>query len=474
MIPHALHNQPAFQHMGTPSASPPMPNGAFHHMHHHGTPQPGSRPSSRAHVRHPSQPNPGSIPPQQIHASQPPLAQSSYAYKPQPGIYNPDHAAAMQARSQPPQIQFHQYTSVPQTSQPPAQMYQQEQPRSIPSGQTPPLQQQRDEKPTIQVPSPEPQQSQFSSPPLPQPKALPAGRTHSIFTPIDDNRSMLMRHWAVSETPSDQKSDSGKEKDAKDPPRSQTLEVNHMMRSQMNGNMVNVKQNQAPTSNPPPRTNSTPTLPSITPLGRTNSITDPKRPRLKVQIPIDHSDDEANTGTGVDMSDSRSNVLTPIRDPGLTPGPVLPPPSPSAPALLSAGASGPPNPFARPLHPGANGSQRNGDGRGDMDTPISALPSRFMSDNLLPSPSSFYNEWGFGRGGTSSGFGGGGAGSAGGGAGEGSSAGGAGNGSNLLPSPLTFQTPVNATGPSFRDAAGDDAKRKLGEEEVAGAKRIKT
>jgi MADS-box transcription factor len=287
---------------------------------------------------------------------------------------------------------------------------------------------------------------------------------------------MLMRHWAPSESSSDQKSDSGKEKDAKDPTRSQTLEVNHMMRSQMNGNMVNGKQNQAPTSNPPPRTNSTPTLPSITPLGRTNSIADPKRPRLKVQIPIDQSDDEANTGTGIDMSDSRSNVLTPIRDPGLTPGPVLPPPSPSAPALLSAGATGPPNPFARPLHPAPNGSQRNGDGRGDMDTPISALPSRFMSDNLLPSPSSFYNEWGFGRGGTSSGFGGGGGGSVG-GAGEGSSAGGAGNGSNLLPSPLTFQTPVNAMGPSFRDAApgaADEAKRKLGDEEVAGAKRIKT
>jgi transcription factor RLM1 len=371
-------------------------------------------------------------------------------------------------------------------------MYQQEQPRSIPSGQipTPPQQQQREDKPQIQVPSPEPQQSQFSSPPLPQPRALPAGRTHSIFTPIDDNRSMLMRHWAVSETSSDlPKSD--KEKESKDPPRSQTLDVNHMKRNQVNGNMVNGKQNPPPTSNPPPRTNSTPTLPSITPLGRTNSITmDLKRPRLKVQIPIDQSDDEANTGTGADMSDNRNpaNILTPIRDPGLTPGPVLPPPSPSASALLSAGATGPPNPFARPLHPvpncnGGGGSQRgNGDGRGgDLDTPISALPSRFMSDNLLPSPSSFYNEWGFGRGGIGGGSGSGigGSGSVGGGAGEGSSAGGAGNGSNnLLPSPLTFQTPVNALGPSFRDGsapgAADDAKRKLGEEDVAGAKRIKT
>lgn len=33
----------------------------------------------------------------------------------------------------------------------------------------------------------------------------------------------------------------------------------------------------------------------------------------------------------------------------------------------------------------------------DTPTPISALPSRFMSnDGLLPSPSSFYPEWGLG------------------------------------------------------------------------------
>ncbi|KAF7508131.1 hypothetical protein GJ744_009572 [Endocarpon pusillum] len=65
-----------------------------------------------------------------------------------------------------------------------------------------------------------------------------------------------------------------------------------------------------------------------------------------------------------------------------------------------------------------------------MDTPISALPSRFVADNLLPSPSSFYPDWGFGSG-----------------AGSGSGRGGSGgHDSNMLPSPLTFPTPVVQVG----------------------------
>ncbi|PHH74904.1 hypothetical protein CDD80_2764 [Ophiocordyceps camponoti-rufipedis] len=89
---------------------------------------------------------------------------------------------------------------------------------------------------------------------------------------------------------------------------------------------------------------------------------------------------------------------------------VLPPPSPSASALLSAGATGPPNPFARPP------PQQNVNG----DTPASALPSRFLNEQLLPSPSSFYPEWNFRS-----------------------------SDSNTLPSPLNFATPVVGSGPSF-------------------------
>lgn len=80
-----------------------------------------------------------------------------------------------------------------------------------------------------------------------------------------------------------------------------------------------------------------------------------------------------------------------------------------------------------------------------METPISALPSRFVSDQLLPSPSSFYPEWGFGR------------------------------QDNMLPSPLTFQTPVAANGSSFKEQDEADRKRKIsdGSDGVQG-KRVKT
>ena len=87
-----------------------------------------------------------------------------------------------------------------------------------------------------------------------------------------------------------------------------------------------------------------------------------------------------------------------------------------------------------------------------METPISALPSRFVADGLLPSPSSFYPEWGFGRGGDNS---------------------------NMLPSPLTFQTPVMSNGPSFLREEEGERKRKTPEGEGAqpeagNLKRVKT
>jgi MADS-box transcription factor len=103
---------------------------------------------------------------------------------------------------------------------------------------------------------------------------------------------------------------------------------------------------------------------------------------------------------------------------------VLPPPSPSASALLSAGATGPPNPFARPL------PHQSGGGNG-VDTPGSALPSRFMNSEFLPSPNSFYPEWNFRS-----------------------------NDNNTLPSPLNFATPVAGSGPSFLRDDFNSLKRK--------------
>ena len=82
---------------------------------------------------------------------------------------------------------------------------------------------------------------------------------------------------------------------------------------------------------------------------------------------------------------------------------------------------------------------------------MSALPSRFIADNLLPSPNGFYDWDSFGKGGLNS---------------------------AILPSPLTFPTPGNATSPSFeRSGAGlenSGDKRKGSEERIGEAKKTKT
>ena len=176
---------------------------------------------------------------------------------------------------------------------------------------------------------------------------------------------------------------------------------------------------------------------------------------LKVQIPDEPSDEgsvtanstSASSPSGTNGTSSNSNRNGNTTD-SLSSGVVLPPPSPSAGSLMSKAIAGPRNPFARP-HPvsqstqpntssGSNCSTGSGPVSGSnntssnanttsnntngsiVDTPVSALPSRFMTNDFLPSPSSFYPEWNF-RGGDS----------------------------NTLPSPLNFATPVVGTGPSF-------------------------
>ncbi|KAJ8106039.1 hypothetical protein ONZ43_g7196 [Nemania bipapillata] len=76
-----------------------------------------------------------------------------------------------------------------------------------------------------------------------------------------------------------------------------------------------------------------------------------------------------------------------------------------------------------------------------IDTPVSALPSRFLNSDFLPSPNSFYRDWEFPA-----------------------------NTSNTLPSPLNFATPVAASGPSFlRDDSGPSiTKRKSPDISTAG------
>ena len=69
-----------------------------------------------------------------------------------------------------------------------------------------------------------------------------------------------------------------------------------------------------------------------------------------------------------------------------------------------------------------------------------------MSDNLLPSPSTFYPEWGFGRSADA----------------------------NMLPSPLNFQTPVVANGAGWREEDRKRAAEEAAAERDGEVKRAKT
>ncbi|KAF2498264.1 hypothetical protein BU16DRAFT_288359 [Lophium mytilinum] len=451
MMPHPhLHNQAAFQHMRNhaPSASPPIGNGQipFHNRHSSPAPPGISRPNSRAaHIRRQSS---NLVPPHHQQQSQAPLQPDNYAFVPNPPFYNPQAAQGMPAKGTPgppgppPQFQY------PQVQQFLHQQQQEHRRQSMPPA-FPQDNRSQSSMPHPSPPQPQPppqqnnMQNQFQSPPLPQPKPLPsAAKQHSIFTPIEDSRSMLAQHWGNSnniEAPRPEgpvKLEMG--------PRSQSIDVASMARAQANGHSPPQPRSQLP-PNQPQRTASTSSVPNFGPPSRTNSMqTDPKRPKLTVQIPSEHSDAGSATADS-SPKESGTTGATPARTSTVdshSSGVLLPPPSPSANSLMSAGATGPPNPFARPPPPGQNNSYGS---RNEMETPSSALPSHFV-EGILPSPSNFYAPWTpFSR-----------------------------ESNNMLPSPLTFQTPVVPNGPSFGREDPTDRKRKPSEESDSGAtKRMK-
>ncbi|CAI7677842.1 unnamed protein product [Penicillium pancosmium] len=488
-VPPHLH-QTGFQHVNhAPSASPPIPNGL---PPRHGTPQSQnlSRPSSRNHIRRVSSnlgPHQHGTPPP------PPAPQNGFAYMPNPSMYNPNiHSAMGQPRpgqypgyghpppgpqGTPPQTIHHPHGLPPQHGMPPQQMQPHQGPQQFqhphavapqPMGMPPvshaPVQQVSQafipEQGRASIPptyAPENQQERTvpvsessqdaasgglkaeHSPP--QPKSL--SKSRSIFTPIDDRGSMLARHFGgapMYESPrGEQKPETSQE------------------------NSPNLKPPSIPpisAVSEPPRPSAMSSTPDIKPPSRTNSgALTSKRPQLKVQIPSEHSDQGSATAGSSSRDSAGNNTGTPAKDnPGT--GVVLPPPSPSAGAILSAGAQGPPNPFARPPPPVAasqgntygnrGATNNNGSNSNSIETPLSALPSRYMSDHLLPSPSSFFSEWGLGRSGPDS---------------------------NLLPSPLSFPTPAVQSGPSFVSQDEQDKKRKspdTGSTEEGASKKPKT
>ncbi|EHK25422.1 uncharacterized protein TRIVIDRAFT_144166 [Trichoderma virens Gv29-8] len=442
MMPPHFQNQapPPFPHIRhqTASVSPPIPNGVpFQghpaHLQRSHTPQPAvpSRPGSRGDMR---RMGPGIMSqPVGPHGPHPGIT-----YMPTPPIYNP--AANNQSNLMPPQPGPYPFQP-PQQQQP----YMEERRPSAPptfSAHPPPQPLPvgpRTEQPSPQPPhqllpphsmphttSPQPARRHLDPQPPPpvEPRAESAERpkaplintdtaikkmsqrkSHSIFTPIEENRSILSQHLAsfASESQS-MKNETGISAPA-NPNRSQSADNGATVRNGETASPhLQQRSNLRNTS-----VSSLPDTPSQTSLKINTSVggTRPKPPRLTVQIPDGGS--EAGSATG-DSNSPRNPADGVSHAPHRHSNVVLPPPSPSATTLLSAGATGPPNPFARPV------PQQNVNG----DTPVSALPSRFLNNELLPSPSSFYPEWNF-----------------------------RGSDNNTLPSPLNFATPVVGTGPSF-------------------------
>ena len=441
-LPPHLQSQTSYMR----TTSPPIANGAV--FQRQGTPQahiisrPGSRNSvSNVNVRRGST-NLGPSHLQQV--SQAPQGPDGYAYMRTPPInHQAAHGMPIAAHhpQQPfPQAQYYNQPHQPATHPQVQQAYLQEQRRqSLPPAFPQHERQQHQQQQQQHVPSPphpecEQQSQDDQSNRLQQP--APA-KSRSIFTPIDDSRSLLAQHWGYGKTTTEPKPEFKREKDTQ------------------------IEQTPASKPTPPSNAKSETPTPKRTssmdfqpPSGTNSAQVNAKRPRLKVQIPEEQSDADSATGessprqSGNAASDTPAKTSTEASHSSGT-GVVLPPPSPSASAILSAGASGPPNPFARPHPPGGppQNPSYSSSNNNNIETPISALPSRFVADGLLPSPSSFYPEWGFGR---------------------------SGGDSNLLPSPLNFQTPVMG-GSSFRDEDGD-RKRKSpeGGEGQEGVKRVKT
>ena len=436
-LPPHLQNQ---SYMRTAaSASPPIPNGMPMYQRQ-GTPQAQmvSRPGSRNTVRRSSS-SLGHSHLQQV--SQPGQNANGYPYmRTPPSMYNSQGGQNMPGghHRQPSQGQVQYYNQLQQVANSQVQqaMLQDQQRRqSLP--------------PTYPHQEPPPANSHVPSPPqtdseqrhqddqrLGKPMA---SKSHSIFTPIDDSRSLLAQQWGGTKSSNLPRPEIKRERDNDSPP---TVDN------------PSVRLDPSTTSPPPTANRDMPVIRrsdsnEFIPPSRSDSQMGVKRPRLKVQIPEEQS--EADSPTSEASQRRSGNAETPAK--GSTEashssgtGVVLPPPSPSASALLSAGAQGPPNPFARPAPPPMGGQQRSD----SIETPISALPSRFVADGLLPSPSSFYPEWNYGRSG--------------------------GESANILPSPLNYHLP-STSGPSLGRDEESEKKRKSPEAEtpqVETMKRIKT
>lgn len=442
-IPHHIHGHPGLPHIRhTASASPPAharnivgAPGPYPMPGRVGTPQPITRPSSRNQGQRRNSSN--LVPANAFPATQPPQQQNGYYMTHQP-VYNAQQPGIPMQPSNINQMQAYPYPPPPPQQQTQAQAQaeafitetsrRQSMPPAFTGDRTGPSSE--NSPPTR--PIEEPNQG---------PEKRPQAKSRSMFTPIGPSDSMLAQHFGFG---------------ANDNVRAHSIDVGAVQRNgvTMGPTSHNVKKENTdyspktapislPTSSAPSSTSEIAQLPPP-PLSRANSMADGSksaaRPNLKLRIPSEQPEGGSPTeGSSPTESGTGGNDSTKARQ--------LPRPSPSPGAILSAGTTGPVNPFARPP-PITSGPEQ---------TPMSALPSRF-TEGMLSSPSSnmnFYGDWPlpFPQGGRS-------------------------NGDNMLPSPLNFQTPVGGFGhSSFKDGPITNGKRKSpgpDEGENTAAKRSKT
>ena len=444
----------------TPSQSPPVQNGMFHPRM--GTPQPqsGSRPSSRnTHVRRQSS---NLVPQDHPHpqAAQPMMPNMNYQYQPNNSYY-PNHQAAtanMQGHQQqgtPPMPQHHHFTHPPPQHQMNQYYLQREQQRQSLPPNLPANNPQQERSRSVASMGTPPQPSRpFQSPPLPGHGTMQhQNRPQGNFATHDPQRQAMRpppqwdaaaaAEWAQRNQPPI-KQEGG--------PRSQSFDTGAGMRDQQENGTSHSRYGppSAPSPKPAQRVVSNPSAP--TPPSRVNSMqSDAKRPRLTVQIPGEASDGGSATADSSPKEPSRASI-TPAK-PGTTEsshssGIVLPAPSPrsaSAGPVLSAGATGPTNPFARPNLPNRQNSNMDSF-RDNIASPMSALPSRVMGESgYMSSPSSMFPELGFGS-----------------------------VGGNNLASPAVYQpTPIQMHGPSFRDPP-TEKRKSIEDTERESSKKIKS
>ena len=481
------------RHRSTPSASasPPMMNGGFQ-PHRLSTPQPmhpGSRPSSRNnHVRRQSSnlvpqnhPNP--------QAAQPIHQQGGYVYQ-TPPQYGPTHQHAPYMRAHQgtppigtPPMQHHHFSHPPPPQAQMSQLYlqeqrrqsmppnvpvhtQQEQTQHVPMMHTPPQPSRPYQSPPLPGQSPQRLPLQRGPPDQPQGLGVTHGQTqhdmrqHQQLPPQQQqqqyyraqHQQQQVRQWVEqpSELTDHPQSHPGiKEellpsiKQEEGAPRPQSIDVGNAMRQGSEESFTRYE------SNPP---GSAPiSAPHHAPAGSAGSMPAPSRvnslqnsrPKLSVQIPGESAEENAQQSVEESSKETSKTSSTPVK-PGSSETThhnlVLPAPSPrsaSAGAVLSAGATGPTNPFARPNIPK---KQEPGNDVFKDASPMSALPSRVMQEHgYMSSPSSMFPEWGLGS-----------------------------MHGNTLASPAVYQpTPIAYHGPSFRDEP--DKRKKSPEDDEGGA-----